>query len=241
MTQYLENYKKNIVIDMRKRGYSYSEIKNSMNIPKSTIAFWLKGIKLTELQTEKLKKKQLDTARANSQKRKLKTSELVEKIKNTSAKDVGKISKKELWLMGVMLYWNERLLLNNQDYFRKGVNYTSSDPYLVKFFLKWLKEVGGIEDKEIGFDIFIKKDKSKNLANIVAYWSDVTEFPESNFSHVYLQKKTPKNKSVKGGKKNKQKHHFKGSEFGLLRVRVRASSMLARQISGWMKGIQEYI
>src|SRR3989344_4559029 len=248
MTQYLENYKKNIVIDMRKKGYSYSEIQNSMNIPKSTIAFWLRDIKLTGPQTEKLKRKQIEVTRANSEKRKLKTSELILEIKNTSSKDIDKISKKELWLMGIMLYWRERLLLNNENDLRKGVNFTSSDPYLIKFFIKWLKEVGNIENEEIGLDIFIKKgkrenkNKNKNIESIIAYWSDVTEFPEDKFSHIYFQKKTVLDGSKTGKNKNENKKgkegNFKRATFGLLRVRVRASSMLARQISGWMRGVQ---
>ena len=227
---------------MRKKGYSYSEIQNSMNIPKSTIAFWLRDIKLTGPQTEKLKRKQIEVTRANSEKRKLKTSELILEIKNTSSKDIDKISKKELWLMGIMLYWRERLLLNNENDLRKGVNFTSSDPYLIKFFIKWLKEVGNIENEEIGLDIFRKKGKraneNKNIESIIAYWSDVTEFPEDKFSHIYFKKKNVSDGSKAGKNKNRQRNSLKRSELGLLRVRVRASSMLARQISGWMKGIQ---
>lgn len=238
MTQYLENYKKNIVIDMRKKGYSYSEIQTSMHIPKSTIAFWLKDIKLTQLQYEKLKNKQLKIAKENSKKRKLKNIELINEIKETASKNIGKISKKELWLMGVMLYWKERLLLNNDNDIRKGVNFTSSDPYLIKFFLKWLQDVGGIKNEEIRFDIFIRKDKNKILNEIIGYWADVTEFSEDKFSRIYVQRN---NSSLIKKEVGKIKNHanFKRSEFGFLRVRVSASSMLVRQISGWMKGIQK--
>lgn len=230
MSQYIEKYKKNIVIDMRKRGFSYSEIKNSIHVPKSTIAFWLKDIKLTPSQFERLKNKQLETIRANSEKRKLKTKELIERIKESSAKDIDKISKRELWLMGIILYWRERLLLNNENDLRKGISFMSSDPYLIKLFLKWLEEVGNISREEIMFDIFIKKNRKEYIDEVVGYWSEVAGYSKECFPHIYYQKSKTKI--------NKKQITFLGSKMGLLRVRVKASSGLVRQIAGWIKGIQ---
>lgn len=240
MTQYIENFKKGIVIDMRKKGYSYSEIQNAMHIPKSTIAFWLKGIKLSAEQSEKLKEKMLKTALANSERIKLKNRKLSEDIKKSSAKEIGRISKKELWLMGIMIYWRERLMLNKESDIQKGVNFTSSDPYLIKVFLKWLEEIGNIEKEEILLDIFINKDKKKNINEAISYWSEVTSYPESYFTHIYYIRRS-KTLKTQISKKPFKKRHFEGSNLGMLRVRVRASSMLARQISGWMKGIQKQI
>lgn len=223
---------------MRKRGYSYSEIENAMHIPKSTIAFWLKNTKLTGPQAEKLKNKMIAIARSNSEKRKVRTLKIIEDIKLSSAKEIRKISKKELWLMGIMLCWHERLLLNDGGQLRKGVNFTNTDPYLIKIFLKWLQEIGNVEDKEIKFDLFIKdhrhkknipsEDQKRVTLENIEYWSEVTGFPEINFRYVYFQRTANKKKNI---------HSFKGGKFGLLRVRVSSSSMLARQIAGWMKGI----
>lgn len=252
MGQYIEKYKKNIVIDMRKRGYSYSEIQNSIHVPKSTIAVWLKDTKLTKVQAEKLKIKQLKTAKSNSEKRKLKTLELIENIKKTSSRDIKGISKKELWLMGIMLYWKESLLLKDSSDIKKGINFTSSDPYLVKLFLKWLHEVGCIDDSEIKFDIFIYQDNFRKLAvsksedsrvsikEIINYWAEVVNAPEDSFKRIYFKKPSVKGRERKSKLKTKKRNHPYGkTQFGLLRIRVKASSMLVRQISGWMNGIRK--
>ena len=168
-------------------------------------------------------------------------------MKNSSAKDIGKISKRELWFMGIVLYWRERFLNGNENDLKKGVRFTSSDPYLVKLFLKWLREVGGITDEEIGFDIFITEDKKDFLDKTIDHWSSVTGFPKSNFSHIYFQKSSTRNKKEeiksKGetGRKNLTgRRNSKRTFFGLLRIRVKASSMLARQIAGWVRGIRQY-
>src|SRR3989338_9469310 len=135
--------------------------------------------------------------------------------------------------MGVVLYWRERLLNKNDSDLKKGIRFTSSDPNLIKLFLQWLGDVGGIKSEEINFDIFMPEDKKGSLNEFVAYWAEVTGFPKSNFSRYYLQK--IKIKKLKGAKRN-----FRKSARGLLRIRVKASSMLARQISGWVNGITKY-
>src|SRR3989344_2426597 len=187
MSPYLEKYKKNIAIDMRKRGLSYSEIGNHLHIPKSTLSYWLKNLKLTPEQIKKLNDKRVEIAKANALKKISTTSGMIEKIKNSSSRDIKEISKKELWLMGIMLYWKNG---NNSD-FKKGVHFSSSDPYMIKLFLKWLKEAGGIKDGEIKFEIFLKSnsgDKNDLKEKAASYWSDVSGFPKADFQKDYFQK-----------------------------------------------------
>jgi len=236
MSRYIENYKKNIAVDMRKRGLSYSEIETRIHVPKSTLFFWLKEIKLTKEQKKKLDDDRLKALKRGSEKKIKKTLQVIEELKISASSDIKEITKKELWLMGIILYWRERLLSGNESDLRKGVRFTSSDPYLIKLFLKWLQDIGGIKDEEIRFDIFITKDKErpkKSVSEIIAFWSDVTGFPENRFSKVYTLKTREKRK--KGGREITNK-----TKVGLLRIRVSSSSMLARQIAGWVKGIIKY-
>ena len=214
MVQYLEKYKQNIAIEMRKQGLSYSEIENRLHVPKSTLSFWLKKIKLTMEQIKKLNDRRVETAKANALKKTSKTLRMIEEIKSVSSLDIKKISKKELWLGGIVLYWKNR----NKSDLKKGVYFSSSDPHMIKLFLKWLKEVGGVGDDEIRFDIFTGRNKKNSAEKIADYWSKVAGFPKSYFRHIYFQK----------SKSN-----------GFLRVKVVQSSMLARQIAGWIEGLKK--
>ena len=223
---------KDFAIELRKGGYSYSEIKKFCPVPKSTLSYWFRDIKLSEPQLARLKKKRIEAAQKGSKIKSLKIAKAIQEMQKSSAKDIGKISKRELWLMGVTLYWRERLLNKNDSDLKKGIRFTSSDPSLIKFFLKWLGDVGGIKNEEISFDIFIGEDKRNSLGELVDFWSEVTGFPKSNFSRYYLQKV-----KVKKAKKRNSKKVI----HGLLRIRVKASSMLARQISGWVSGINEIL
>jgi hypothetical protein len=225
-------FKKEIAIDLRKRGSSYSEIENSISIPKSTLAYWLKDVILTPEQKQKLQEKRKKVAQTNSQKRISGIYRKIEEIKKSSVENIKNISKREFWLMGIMLYWREGLLSNNENDLRKGVRFTSSNPRFIRLFLKWLREVGKIEKTEIEFDIFANRDKKKLIKDIISHWSKITKFSKNKFSHIYYQKSAIK------GYKIKRSRISKSSNFGFIRIRVRASSMLARQIAGWMKGIE---
>lgn len=241
MVQYLEKYKENIAIDMRKRGMSYSEISTRIHVPKSTLAYWLRKVKLTPEQEKKLAEKRIKVAKANAAKRTSKTKKQIAETISSAARDIKEISKKELWLAGIILYWKN----GNTADLKKGVHFSSNDPGQIKLFLKWLKDIGGIPESEIRFDVFAakagKRSEGKkiinNLDGVIKYWADKVDFPRANFANIYCQ-----------GEGAARSNNFQPSRAvagksytpGFLRVRVLASCMLARQIAGWIDGVNEY-
>jgi len=217
---------KGFAVKLRKEGLSYSEIQNKIKVPKSTLSFWLKKIKLSKQQSQRLRQKRSEAARKGSQKKTLLTFKKIQEIKIASAKDIKKISKRELWLMGITLYWKNI----SEDDLKKGVHYNSSDPELIKLFLKWLHDIGGLEKEEIAFDIFARKHRHNTKERLTSYWSKITKFSKKSFTNIYFQK----TKLRKHQRQTERK-----ARYGFLRVRVRASSMLARQISGWLASIKD--
>ena len=224
MVQPTVNQRKNLAMSLRRGGYSYSEIQKFVSVPKATLSYWFKDIKLSEPQLVRLQKKRNEAIQQGAQVRSKRVSDAIEKIEKSSAKDIKDISKRELWLMGIMLYWRERV--SDRDV-KKGVKFTSSDPYLIRLFLKWLMDVGQLGEADVLCDILGDGDKEK----AVTYWSEVTGYPQGVFTRIYSQKT----------KKKRKKRKIQKAEFGLLRIRVKASSMMARQLSGWIKAIQNKI
>ncbi len=212
-----QNSRRNLARSLLNGGYSYSEIQKFVNVPKATLSYWFQDIVLTSAQKDRLLQKRQDAAKRGAEARSKRVAETIEQIQKNSAKELGPISKRELWLMGATLYWRN---YNKAD-IKKGVHFSSTDPHLIRLFLKWLKEVGQLDRSEITFDIFVR---AKNASQVAAYWALETGFLQENF-HVYKYKKGASLKADRG----------------LCRIRVRASSMLARQLSGWIQCIQEQI
>src|SRR3989338_8954178 len=109
MVQHGINQRKNLAMSLRRGGYSYSEIQKFVSVPKATLSYWFKDIKLSEPQLARLEKKRNEAIQQGAQVRSKRVSDAIEKIEKLSAKDIKDISKRELWLMGIILYWRERV------------------------------------------------------------------------------------------------------------------------------------
>lgn len=214
-----------IAKELRQQGYSYSEIRDRLSAPKSTLAKWLKNLKLTSFQQERVDKKRRDGARKGSESKSRATQLAIKRIQESSFHDIGHISKRELWLMGIILYGKQSV---GKD-LHTGVHFTSSEEFSIRLFIRWLSEVGKLQTDDILPDIFLTNEQMDNKSNVVMHWSNITKIPIPQFTRFYIKKSTLHSRKRLS------------TPFGLLRLRIRASSMLARQISGWLLSIRSYL
>ena len=217
---------KNKAIQLRKNGKSYSEILKNIPVAKSTLSLWLRSVSLTKRQKQKLTFKKLQACWRGGQvkkedriKRKIK---IIERAKN----DIDEISRRDLMLLGTMLYWAEGS--KEKEYYPGiGVVFGNSDVKMIKLYLKWLKDCLMVSNDEITFGIYIHETYKDNLETLRSFWSKNTGFPINFFDKVYFKKN-----KLNGNRKNK------GLEYnGLLRVTVKKSSNLNRRIVGWIEGV----
>lgn len=213
-------------IELRTRGLSYSEIQKSVAVPKSTLSLWLRGVKLSRAHRDRLQEKRLRAGLAAVEERKKEQFRQIFEIKRSAPLEIRQISQRELWLMGLAFYWASGA--REKSYTEgRGVSFASSRAYPIKFFLKWLIDIGKIDRSEIVFDIFINERERRSVARITRHWSNVTKFPQDAFSRIYFLKHTPKRNA----------RHDQRRRFGLLRIRVRKSYLLQRQIEEWIRSI----
>lgn len=249
MTIYAEpEESKRIAIELRKKGYSYFEIADRVSIPKSTLALWLKGLKLTPLQEDRLRHKRTLASRRGGQKKSEHTKREILALEQSSSRQITKLSKRELWLMGLLLYWRERKSSGLAQDIHKGVSFTSSDPMLIRFFIIWMKRIGKMSDEDFLFDIFLldansRKRQNKNIRKMkeekeacARYWASITKTSPEQFTRYYVQKRMER--FSKNIAKINQRKKLSSPPYGILKVRIRSSSMLARQIFGWIQAIR---
>lgn len=150
----------------------------------------------------------------------------VQKIRNDSVSEISKIKQRELFYMGLMLYWAEGAKQRNTV--SQGVDFSNSDPKMCKLFIKWLEECLRISKSDISLCIYIHESQAKRVTDVQKYWSEISGFPVKVFN------KTSFTKTVYPRKKKRQN---KGQYFGQLRIKVRKSTDLNRQIAGWVEGV----
>lgn len=220
----LKTKERNEALILRKQGLSLNEIKKQVKVAKSTLSLWLRDVGLSKPQKQRLTEKKLAAAKRGALKRKNERIESTFAIKKLCRNEIGKISKRELWLIGIALYWAEGSK-QKEHYVSQTTNFTNSDPQMLRLFLSWLKNIVKISDKDIKLEIYTHEGYS--VGSVVNYWAKELSFPKEVFKYVYFKKGNPKTKRKNVG----EKYH------GLIHIKVRGGTVLNRKLSGWAEGI----
>jgi len=219
-----------IAIKLRKQGKTYSEILEVVPVAKSTLSLWLRDVGLAKTQKHRITQKIKRTAYLGGKARRVQRMQKSKVILEKAKKDIDKISKRDLWLMGTALYWAEgaKEKAGNTS---PSVDFGNSDPKMIRLYIKWLLDILHIAREDICLSLYIHENAKPRIQKIKNKWSLVTGFPSKDILYVYYKKHNPKTK-----RKNTGKEYI-----GLLRVRVSRSTDLNRKVMGWVEGVLEKV
>ena len=217
--------KKFEALKLRSQGLSIRKIAETLSVSKSSASYWCKNIVLSPPQIKKLKDQQRRAGiRALINATETKRRERLEKIKklgHQGKKDVGVISKRDIFICGLALYWGEGYKKGNDE-----VGFTNSDPEIIKFFIMWLEKIYGIKIKDLILRVSINQIHKYREKAILKYWTNVTQVSLAQFTKTsFIKTKT---------KKNYPNFH---EHFGTLRVKVRRGTDLRRKIMGSLSAL----
>lgn len=215
--------RKELIVNLRHQGLSYGEIRQGIpfKISKSTVSNWCKDIELTEQQKERLDKLFKDGSyrgrllgsKANQTRRAREIAEIKEKARL----EIPLLTKNEFWIAGLMLYWAE----GNKS---QSVGISNSDPELIRFMMKWFREIFGVCDNK--FKIYLNIHSGQNESKIKQFWSGIIDIPVSQFGKSYIKKEGT------GHRKNILYN-------GTIKIQV-CNSNLLHKILGWIEGITNH-
>ena len=126
------------VLILRKQGLSYNQIKESLNIPKSTLSGWLKDIKWSNKIKTKLQKSSKEYTRNRMVQMNIQKRSDLEKIyteaENEAAKEFNELKWFPMFISGISIYWGEGDKVGK--YLVRVVNV---DPLLLRAFIAFLR------------------------------------------------------------------------------------------------------
>ena len=195
---------------------------------KSSLSLWLRSVKLAKRQKQRLTAKRLAAVMRGGAVKREKRIALTKEIKDKARSEIGKLSERELFLIGVALYWAEGS--KEKDHRSTKVLFSNSDSYMIRIFLNWLLDIIKSPKKNIYFNIVLHETSEHRVEEVKRYWLKKTGFPERNFGKVYFKK----------NKINTKRKNIGENYFGLLRLGVKESSTLNRKIQGWTEGIYQH-
>ena len=136
-------------------------------------------------------------------------------------KELGGVNNRELFITGVALYWAEGF--KNKHEHRLG--FCNSDPDMIKFYIKFLKNLG-VGEERLVVRIAVNQNNKNKINEIQKFWVEAISVSQNQFVKPFFQKI------------NWKKKYENDNYYGVLRVHVKDSLDLLLKMRGWIKALK---
>jgi len=217
--KYIEKQK---ALELRKEGESIKFIAKKLGVAKSSVSFWVRDIKLTIKQKMKLTEKGFSIEAIERRRENRLVNENMKRIAiiDKAKKIIKNISKKELLIIGSMLY------LGEGGKTKRMVRLSNSDPDVIKIIMEFFRKICNVPENK--FRGYIHIHSHLDIKKAEKYWSNISQIPISRFYKTYSKP------SIAGlGKKDSTPN-------GTFEIYVNDTKLFLT-IMGWIEKIKELI
>jgi len=205
---------------LRAEGATYNEIAAALSVSKSSVSLWVRDMP-REGRLSYLEIRERNAAGVSSYwaaQRSVREARRHAGLTRAAAQ-IGVLSDRELLISGAIAYWCEGA--KSKPHRRcDRVTFINSDAGLVQFFLRFLAAAGVAPDRLI-CRVYIHESADVDAAQ--RFWQGVTGLDAAQFRSPTLKHHNPKTVRKNTG----PEYH------GCLKIDVRRSSDLYRQVEGW--------
>ena len=211
-------------VSLRREGTTYQAIQQRLGVAKSTVWRWLKAEGFVETHPQRLTELKRIAQRKGAAVVKARRLTRTREIMDEASREINQLSWRDLWLMGVVLYWAEGAKQKPGNVSAR-VTLSNSDPGAIRLFMVWLREICGISEDRLSFDIYLHETADGERAR--TYWATQLQVPIEKLSRIRWKRHRPATRRTNVG----------DSYHGLVRAQVSRSTALNRRIAGWVAGI----
>ncbi|MGZ2358391.1 hypothetical protein LRE75_17090 [Streptomyces sp. 372A] len=205
--------------ELRLEGKTYDQIQLELGCSKSSISLWVRDLpKPPRRSREHASAIARHGWEATLERREAERQQ----TKRDAATEIGAMSDRELFMLGVGLYWAEGTKAKPHRP-QERVTFVNSDPRMIRVFLTWLRLLG-VPPEHLRFHVHIHE--SADASDAERFWREEVG-RSGSFGKTTLKKHNP----VTNRKNTGEGYH------GCLVVRVNKSAELYRRIEGWWCGI----
>ncbi|MFH8474768.1 hypothetical protein [Streptomyces sp. NPDC018000] len=207
--------------ELRLRGMTYDQIQVELGCSKSSISLWVRDLPKPD---RRRTREEASAIARRGWEATLQQREVTRHLtKKNAAEEIGALSSRELFLLGVGLYWSEGAK-SKPHRPQERVSFINSDPRMIVVFLAWLRLLG-VSTEQLRFHVHIHETADATGAE--RYWIDLTGADSASFGKTTIKRHRPETNRKNVGEDYR----------GCLVVRVLKSADLYRRIEGWWYGI----
>lgn len=219
----MKSDEKKLAIDLRKNGFSINEITKKLCVSKSSVSIWVRDVELTKFQKQNLYNKghsreAVEKRRASRLKNEYARREV---IVQRAKSEINRISKNELFLIGIGLYWAEGSKT------RRGiVEFANSDPKLISVMMAFFTDICMVQKGRFRGHIHLHPHLDHKKAE--NYWHKVSGISLDKFFKTTQQH----NKASKGKRDS--------LPYGTFSIYI-CDTELFLKIKGWIDGLADVV
>jgi hypothetical protein len=162
---------------LRRLGWTYSEIRSLIPVPKATLSGWCSEVELSQAQVEAIKARTGSPAgvpRDTQWRRRVE----IEAIRDAAAAEVPRLIEEPLWVAGTTLYWAEGSKTTRR------LALTNSDPGALRVFRKWTERY---LDAQAEFVLALHLHDGNDEIAAKQYWERVLGLPDIPFHKTFVK------------------------------------------------------
>ncbi len=186
--------------DLRRLGLTYGEIRELIPVPKGTLSYWCRDIRLGEDQVAAIRARTGPDSRVgipvDTQWRR---REEIERIREEARRFARNHLDDPLFVAGVVLYWGEGSKTG------RDLSHVNADPRIIRMFIDWVRSYL-MRDADFVLKVNLHADNDEPAAR--AYWARESGLTDPPFHKTF----------VKPDGTGHRKNHL---AFGVCQVRVR--------------------
>ena len=210
---------------MRKQGKTYNEINRLLGIPKSTLSGWFEGLEISARIKRRLwtrnQRKWAESITNYNKKRALDVFNRNNETQQRISKEIGRLTKRELMLIGTALYWAE-----GDKKQRWRCKFCNSDPKMIKTIMEFFRDVCKVPGNKFRAYVQIYPNISEQKAKI--FWSKISGIPLKQFGKT----------QTAISKSSKFKRSSDTLPYGTFSVKI-CDVNLTNRIKGWILGLSK--
>ncbi len=192
------------------------------------MSMWCKDIFLSSLIQKKIsedgKNKFLAGMLRYSERKRKERIERRESFKISGADLVGKVTERDMLVMGLGMYWGEGYKYENSE-----LGFTNSNPKIIIFYIRWLN-LFGVSINDLIFRLTINSFFKEYESEIKSFWINLLGVKEIQFSKTTIIKTL----LLKASLEERQRYK------GILRVKARRGLDLKNKILGAIEHISKH-
>ena len=205
---------------LRLKGTSIGEIAKRLQVSKSTVSHWCRDIALSDVAianiTKKNESKSTESLLRYTEALRKQRQQNITHDKQLGKEKVGRLSNRDVYLIGLGLYWGEGYKHGSQEF-----GFTNSDHNMITFYIRWLQVVFNVKLCDLILRVSINNAHESRIFAIEDFWSKLTGVPKNNFTKPSFIKSV-----------SKKVYKDNSNYFGTLRIKVRRGTSMRRQILG---------